>query len=121
MVQQEKKERPPIITPSRCSRRLDEKRQQHQVGNIEAMAIKLKAIANDCIDGTYSKLANINLLPDKLLLSLASDCDIDMVRDKEEQVHNLSVIRARETGNGDRTRAQLSSSFYWRNFHTKCK
>lgn len=54
------------------------------MGDIEAKAIKCKAMLTDDDIGTSSTFVNISMLPDDLLLSLASKCDISMGRDKEE-------------------------------------
>lgn len=65
------------------------------MGEIESKATKQKAKFFDDNPGISSNLVDVTVFPDGMLLSLASKYDINMGKDREEQVCNLAATRSR--------------------------
>lgn len=71
------------------------------MGNIESKTAKRKAKLFDNDPSMSSNLVDVTVLPNDMLLSLTSKCDINVENDREEQVHNLAFIMARESKCGE--------------------
>lgn len=71
------------------------------MGNIESKMAKRKAKLFDNDPSMSSNLVDVTVLPNDMLLSLTSKCDINVENDREEQVHNLAFIMARESKCGE--------------------
>lgn len=83
-------------TPSRCSRRLEEKRggQDYRVGDIATSASKRKAALGHLEPDTSTfPIDVINLLPDDILISLANTCDIKLGSTSDQRTRSLDIVR----------------------------
>lgn len=91
---------PPLITPNRRSRRLEEKRgkQDYEREAVASLASRRKALMADDSSGiNLLNLDVLDLMSDDILLDIAHTCEVDLGREGSEQKSNLDFVRKVET------------------------
>lgn len=87
-----------VITHSRRSKRLEEKRAGSSIG----CKFSRKPLHRNLDTGTSNTTLHIfNIIPDDMLFSLAHTCDIDMGLNDNKFAHNLSQLRALDSSRVD--------------------
>lgn len=86
----------PIITPTCCSRRLEQKRDnpEYQMGQATMSATKRKAVLVDPDPGmSTDNIDVLSIISDDVLLSITHACDIDIGKREVVQGKNLRVTK----------------------------